>query len=161
AFNDMAGRLRHSFHQLRGQLLFDPLTGLLTRRGLLEKADGPQPRRAVLVLAGLDAFRAVNDSMGLDTGDRLLRAIAERLQATQPGSALIARLGGDEFALLLPATDERATQALIDRIGSLLELNNQFYPGRPLSLAIGMAIAASGDQLEAAVHRADQAMYAE
>ena len=122
AFNDMAGRLRHSFHQLRGQLLFDPLTGLLTRRGLLEKADGPQPRRAVLVLAGLDAFRAVNDSMGLDTGDRLLRAIAERLQATQPGSALIARLGGDEFALLRLDADvlapDAAGRAMLNTFGA-------------------------------------------
>ncbi len=118
AFNDMAGRLRHSFQQLREQLLGDALTGLLTRRGLLEKADGPQPRRAVLVLAGLDAFRAVSDSMGLDTGDRLLRAIAERLRATQPDTVLIARLGGDEFALLRldadAASPETAGKALLD-----------------------------------------------
>lgn len=112
AFNDMAGRLRHSFQQLREQLLGDPLTGLLTRRGLIEKAAWPQARRAVLALAGLDAFRAVNDSMGLDTGDRLLQAIAERLRATQPGTVLAARLGGDEFALLYLDGDALAPQAI-------------------------------------------------
>ncbi|AVS78819.1 sensor domain-containing phosphodiesterase [Paracidovorax avenae] len=105
AFNDMAGRLRHSFEQLHRQLLGDPLTGLLTRRGLLEKADWPHPRRAVLVLAGIDAFRAVNDSMGLDTGDRLLQAAADRMRGSLPAPAFAARLGGDEFALLYLASE--------------------------------------------------------
>ncbi|CAM3415488.1 GGDEF and EAL domain-containing protein [Paracidovorax anthurii] len=112
AFNDMAGRLRHSFQQLHEQLLGDPLTGLLTRRGLLEKADWEQPRRAVLALTGLDAFRAVNDSMGLDTGDRLLQAIAARLRVALPASALVARLGGDEFALLYLDADAASPQAI-------------------------------------------------
>jgi len=43
----------------------------------------------------------------------------------------------------------------------LVELNNQFYSGQSLSLAIGVASCSSGDQVEAALHRADQAMYAE
>lgn len=48
-----------------------------------------------------------------------------------------------------------------DRIVSMLELNNQFYPGQHLSLAIGIASCQSGDAVEATINRADQAMYAE
>ena len=75
--------------------------------------------------------------------------------------ACAARIGGDEFTVLLPGTDERGAMALQERILSMLELNNQFYPGQPLSLAMGIACCQSGDAVEAAIHRADQAMYAE
>ncbi len=100
AFNQMAERLQHSFRQLQEQLLTDQLTQLLTRRGLLERAAWTEPRRAALSLVGLDAFRAVNDSVGFGTGDRLLQAIAERMRERMPQPVLIARLGSDEFALL-------------------------------------------------------------
>ncbi|HSV53948.1 MAG TPA: cache domain-containing protein, partial [Burkholderiaceae bacterium] len=70
AFNEMAQRLQQSFNQMREQLMYDSLTQLLTRRGLLEQAAWTEPRRAVLTLVGLDAFRAINDSVGHGTGDR-------------------------------------------------------------------------------------------
>ena len=57
--------------------------------------------------------------------------------------------------------DERSAFALQERILSMLDLNNQFYPGPPISLAMGVASCRSGDMVEAAIHRADQAMYAE
>jgi len=48
-----------------------------------------------------------------------------------------------------------------ERIDSLVEMNNQFYPGQPLSLAMGMACCTAGEQVEETLHRADQAMYGE
>ena len=63
--------------------------------------------------------------------------------------------------MLLPGTDERGAQALLERIVSMLDLNNQFYPGQHLSLAMGTATCQSGDAVEATINRADQAMYAE
>jgi GGDEF domain-containing protein len=70
-------------------------------------------------------------------------------------------VGGDEFAVLLPGLDERAAQAVRERIQSLLELNNQFYPGQPLGFAMGIACCQSGEGVEGALHRADLAMYEE
>ena len=69
--------------------------------------------------------------------------------------------GGDEFAVLLPGMDERAAQVVRERIQSLIELNNQFYSGQPLGFAIGIACCQSGEGVEAALHKADQAMYEE
>jgi diguanylate cyclase (GGDEF)-like protein len=100
AFDEMAERLQHSFARMQQQLTHDDLTQLLTRRGLLEQADWPVPKPAVLTLLALDSFRAINDSVGHDTGDRLLRAIADRLREGLPTPLLMARVGGDEFAIL-------------------------------------------------------------
>jgi diguanylate cyclase (GGDEF)-like protein len=73
--------------------------------------------------------------------------------------ACAARIGGDEFVLLLPGADERAGQAMLERVRSLIELNNQYYPGAVLSLAMGCATAQKGDRLEATVSRADERMF--
>ena len=100
AFNQMADRLQRSFNQMRELLIYDSLTQLLTRRGLLEQASWTEPQPAVLTLVGLDAFRTINDNVGYGTGDRLLQAVSERLRARLPAPVLMARLGGDEFALL-------------------------------------------------------------
>ena len=94
-------------------------------------------------------------------GDAMLRRVGEVLAKAVDAPACAARIGGDEFTVLMPGMDERSAHALQDRILSMLELNNQFYPGQPISLAIGVAACRSGEAVEAAIHRADQAMYAE
>ncbi|MNV64252.1 diguanylate cyclase [compost metagenome] len=91
----------------------------------------------------------------------MLRRVGEVLAKAVDAPACAARIGGDEFTVLLPGFDERGAQAVQQRILSLLDLNNQFYPGQHLSLAMGLACCQSGDGVENAVHRADQAMYAE
>ncbi|KQO19683.1 EAL domain-containing protein [Acidovorax sp. Leaf78] len=113
AFNQMADRLQRSFNQMRELLIYDSLTQLLTRRGLLEQANWTEPQPAVLTLVGLDAFRAINDNVGYGTGDRLLQAVSERLRARLPAPVLMARLGGDEFALLHLSSGDAASQAQI------------------------------------------------
>ena len=100
AFNDMAKRMHDSFNHIREQLVYDNLTHLYTRRGLLEQVNWLEPRPAVLNLIGLDAFRSINDTIGFATGDQLLQAVANRLREHLPEAALLGRLGGDEFALL-------------------------------------------------------------
>nr|WP_269839945.1 bifunctional diguanylate cyclase/phosphodiesterase [Paucibacter sp. M5-1]MCZ7882499.1 bifunctional diguanylate cyclase/phosphodiesterase [Paucibacter sp. M5-1] len=98
---------------MREQLIYDELTQLLTRRGLLEQADWPQPRPAVLTLIALDSFRAINDSVGHATGDRLLQVMAQRLRAQLPGPLLLARIGGDEFAVLHLGVQQAEQQAAV------------------------------------------------
>lgn len=120
---------------------------------------GPWP---VAVLAiDLNGLKAVNDEQGHAAGDALLRRVGEVLGKAVDPPACAARIGGDEFAILLPGADERGAQAMRERIESLIELNNQFYSGATLSLAMGIALCPEGTQIEMALQAADQAMYAE
>jgi diguanylate cyclase (GGDEF)-like protein len=86
---------------------FDHLTGLPNRRHLLESLDrlfADRSRRAsdvALLAVDLDRFKVANDSLGHETGDRLLATVAQRLRSCAPRAGLVARLGGDEFAILL------------------------------------------------------------
>jgi len=142
----------------------DVLTQLRNRAFYVEELNritrkGPWPLSVVTI--DLNGLKSVNDDEGHAAGDALLRRVGEVLAKAVDASACAARIGGDEFTVLLPGTDERGAIALTERIASLVELNNQFYSGQSLSLAIGVASCSSGDQVEAALHRADQAMYAE
>jgi PAS domain-containing protein len=70
-----------------------------------------------------------------------------------------ARIGGDEFAILMPATELRDGEAIMDSIHKLVAINNQFYPGLTLSLSMGIATTRPGERLEAVAKRADLLMF--
>ena len=79
----------------------DPLTGLLNRRAFIHNAIGrTEPHR--LLLIDIDHFKAINDRIGHDAGDDVLRAVSKAIQACRPPESLAVRLGGEEFALLIP-----------------------------------------------------------
>lgn len=142
----------------------DVLTRLRNRAFYTEELNrlsrkGPWPLS--LLTIDLNGLKRVNDEHGHAAGDAMLRRAGEVLAKSVDAPACAARIGGDEFTVLLPGADERMAQVVMDRIHSVLELNNQFYPGQPLNLAIGTATCLSGDQIEATINRADQAMYAE
>jgi len=90
--------------ELRARLLADsdPLTGLMNRRSFLREAIG-RPEPHVLVLVDIDHFKRVNETLGHDGGDQVLRVFADALRHSVPPEALLARFGGEEFAVLAPA----------------------------------------------------------
>lgn len=142
----------------------DVLTQLRNRAYYVEELNrlsrkGPYPTSVIVI--DMNGLKVVNDEQGHAAGDAMLRRVGEVLAKAVDMPACAARIGGDEFSILLPATDERGAASVVERIQSLLELNNQFYPGQTLSLSMGVASTPSGDGLEAAVNRADQAMYTE
>ncbi len=138
--------------QLRNRAFYTEELNRLSRKG-------PWPLSVIAI--DMNGLKGVNDDHGHAAGDAMLRRIGEVLTKAVDAPACAARIGGDEFMVLLPGTDERGAQAMQERILSLLELNNQFYPGQTIHLAMGHACGREGASMEAVVHRADQAMYAE
>ncbi|ANU37812.1 EAL domain-containing protein [Vibrio scophthalmi] len=114
AFNEMTDNLKISFHKIQSQLLYDSLTKLYSREGLVDTCDKIGPMNGCLLLIGINKFREINDSMGHIRGDQLLVIIAERLKSAFDDHVLIARIGGDEFALYLtePQSQEAISQAI-------------------------------------------------
>jgi diguanylate cyclase (GGDEF)-like protein len=97
----------------------DPLTGLRNRRGFYRSArdlvnGGVEPYLSVVML-DLDRFKAVNDTLGHATGDRILVAVADKLRRTTRGRAVVARVGGEEF-LVAETTQPGEAHALADRL---------------------------------------------
>ena len=93
----------------------DPLTGLMNRRSFLREAIGRADRH-VLVLVDIDHFKRINETLGHDGGDQVLRVFADALRRAAPPGALIARIGGEEFAVLAPATATAMPETILTRI---------------------------------------------
>ncbi|RSV39883.1 diguanylate cyclase [Sphingomonas sp. ABOLE] len=90
----------------------DPLTGLLNRRAFLHQAIG-RVEHQQLLLVDIDHFKRVNETLGHDGGDEVLRLFAVALRHAAPDPVLIARMGGEEFALLTPSTQRIEPEALL------------------------------------------------
>jgi len=140
----------------------DVLTGLRNRAFFNEELNrlsrkGPWP--VSLLLLDLNGLKTLNDEQGHGAGDAMLRRAGEVLRESVDAPAVAARVGGDEFVVLLPGSDESGATTMRERILSVLVLNNQFYPGQTLSLAIGAATCQAGQSLDLALQSADQRMY--
>lgn len=94
----------------------DPLTGLLNRRAFLRQAIGRETNQA-LMLTDIDHFKRINETLGHDGGDEVLRVFARVLRQAAPG-ALIARMGGEEFAILCPADRAVTPDAVLAKLRS-------------------------------------------
>ena len=94
----------------------DPLTALLNRRAFLRQAIGREGAQA-LMLTDLDYFKRINETLGHDGGDEVLRVFARVLRQAAPG-ALIARMGGEEFAILCPADRAITPDAVLAKLRS-------------------------------------------
>ena len=119
---------------------------------------GVQP--VTIIVADLNGLKVANDTLGHAAGDKLLARFGEVLNKAVDRPASAARIGGDEFAVLVPGANEADGDALMEAINKLVELNNQFHSGLPLSFCMGIATSRAGvERLEAVAHRADAAMY--
>ncbi|MGH3986100.1 MAG: putative bifunctional diguanylate cyclase/phosphodiesterase [Pseudonocardiaceae bacterium] len=108
--------------KLQHQAYHDPLTGLPNRARATERLEqifgGPAGQRRVgLCFLDLDGFKVVNDSLGHDVGDELLKAVASRLARCCGSGQLLARMGGDEFVIIIEDTaGEHDVTALAEEI---------------------------------------------
>jgi diguanylate cyclase (GGDEF)-like protein len=140
----------------------DALTGLANRELLMERltAASAGDRPYALMLAGLDGFKAVNDTYGHPVGDAVLRQVAERLRVFGPEAALVARLAGDEFGFLVedPAlADDLAARVLAAVSGAPFVVGERRIH---LGLSAGAASGVQRKEPAAALGDADLALRA-
>jgi diguanylate cyclase (GGDEF)-like protein len=140
----------------------DALTGLANRRAFVEDARARLAAGAPvqLLIADIDHFKRINDSMGHAAGDLALTHAAAVLARAAPEGGLVARIGGEEFALLVPAETDAA--ALVARIaGELAHMPVPAAAGlQRMTCSFGVAVAQPGEGLDALLSRADAALYA-
>lgn len=141
----------------------DTLTGLCNRRRFEDLLGEALAHHGapVVILADLDGFKEVNDSLGHGIGDTLLQAVAVRIPLALPIDAIVARFGGDEFAILLPngAGEDigDVTRALLRAFASPFKLSGQVFQ---LGVSIGCACGpAHGQDAEELIASADFALY--
>lgn len=164
------GALAQSNARIHHLASYDELTGLPNRmhamvhleRLLAAPRQGAAPA-AIVALLDLDNFKAINDTLGHDVGDALLREVARRLQLELPPGDMVARLSGDEFLLLLSptggdATAEGAAQRLMSGLTHAFELPQVEVE---VSASIGVSVAPhDGNDAQTLLKNADLAMYA-
>ena len=166
-------RLALSFREIRAlaesrrQATTDDLTGLPNRRYFYERiheelaaaeADGAP---LTLLVADLDGFKELNDTLGHQAGDVLLQQIGPRILDGLRAKDTLARLGGDEFGVLLPGYDSDAAVATVERIRAILD---KPFTIRGLNLHVEASIGVAAfpqhaDDVDSLVRRADVAMY--
>lgn len=152
---------------------FDALTGLPNRRMFRSRLDEVVQHTvstggtAAVALIDLDHFKEINDSLGHDSGDRLLMLAAERIVRAVGDAPIVARMGGDEFTVLWPNLGDAGTarERVRADLGVLLaQLAHVFELGAEeayVSACIGVVICpVDGDSSELLLRHADQAMYA-
>lgn len=148
---------------------YDSLTGLANRHNIGRHIEGmtaasrTSGRSCALMMLDLDKFKRVNDTLGHQAGDDLLKQVAERLTRIVGDKGMVARLGGDEFQVLLPDFDDRG--ALGELAGKIIEIISQPYSlddkRAIIGTSVGLAIAPfDGDTGETLVRGADLALYA-
>jgi diguanylate cyclase (GGDEF)-like protein len=144
----------------------DALTGAANRRSFFESAlieiDRMHRYKHAFSLAyiDLDDFKGLNDTMGHDTGDLVLRTVASTIIKNIRSTDIFARIGGDEFVLLLSETGIEQAQAVVDKLHAALDerMNRARWP---VSFSIGvMTFIRSPSSVDELIKKADALMYA-
>ncbi|MCW3489214.1 PAS domain S-box protein [Dethiobacter alkaliphilus] len=148
---------------LRFISMHDHLTGLYNRAYFEEEISRLEKGRSypiTLISADLNGLKLVNDTMGHDKGDELLRVCGLLLGKPLRSSDVLARVGGDEFFVILPKTDKESGEKVVKRIKDTFNMHNKERPDLPLNVSLGVATANDGSQpLKELIKKADDKMY--
>ncbi|MBC7918262.1 MAG: EAL domain-containing protein [Rhodoferax sp.] len=168
SFDRMRINIQASQAQIRQLAYWDSLTGLPNRAQFREavqaQLDNTQagPAQLAVIILDLDRLKHINDVLGYAFGDRILQALAGRLQGVaRSGQHLVARLAGGEFAFLLPGADAAQALVVAATIASAFE-SPVALEGQTVDLSAGMGIACwpgDADQADILLGRAEVAMY--
>ena len=167
-----ARQVEQAHRELETMAITDGLTGLANRRYLMaraaeecariprQRAKGGGKGGVGFIMTDVDSFKDVNDRHGHLAGDAVLRAVADRIRRVIRRYDLVGRYGGDEFLIVVPDSDFDETRSVAERIWQIVR-EEPFVQGDtrlPLSMSVGFTCA-DDDDVNAAIRRADEALY--
>ncbi len=153
--------------RLREMAMKDPLTDCLNRRQFFETAASEIERadryhhQVAVAMVDADRFKDINDHFGHETGDQVLRSLADLCRATLRKTDALGRLGGEEFAILFVETGLPEVEAVTKRVvAAVANLVIERGGARvPVAISAGVAERTEGEGLESLLRRADAALY--
>lgn len=163
--------LRRNVESIQIEAMTDALTGVNNRnffdKAIKEYMDAAKEkgRPMALVIADVDHFKKFNDRWGHQTGDQVLRLVAEVMRANLKGQDVLARYGGEEFAMILPGTTIGNARMLADRIRHAIE-SRRLKKRRThedlgvVTMSMGVAALNLDDTPDTLIERADACLYA-
>lgn len=162
----LIARLHGALDRERDLSRTDPLTDLLNRRAFYEEATRMlalcrrMERPVTLAYVDLDHFKAVNDSLGHQAGDEVLRAVSAELRTVLRPSDISARLGGDEFVVLYPGLGPAEAPAALERLREALAARLAGGTSRVTASVGGISCANAPADAATLIEAADARMYA-
>lgn len=150
--------------ELRHLASIDGLTGALRRKTFLDMCErelllgrrGKSPTSCLMIDA--DHFKSINDRYGHDVGDQVLKALVETLKSGLRATDIVGRLGGEEFGIFLPSTDLVGCVEVAERLRGMVEALAISSACVPVTISMGAAEAAKGEDVLSVLHRADTAL---
>jgi diguanylate cyclase (GGDEF)-like protein len=144
---------------LQHRATVDELTGLPNRAALTQTLAQRERVDVTVLFIDLDGFKEVNDSLGHEEGDRVLRDVGTRVASVVRAGVTVGRLGGDEFLAIMQGSDVTAAEVVAQRIIDGIVEVGAHLTKFPLSASIGIATGGPTESAEKILRRADQAMY--
>lgn len=145
----------------------DEVTGVATRRALLEQAEVALRRSQAadeplsLVIFDLDRFKSINDRFGHSAGDAVLRRFGDTVRSVLRQNDHVGRLGGEEFALLLPGASLAEAFAIADRVRAAFEAGGKILDGKEIgsTVSAGVATVHRESTVQSMLIAADEGLY--
>jgi diguanylate cyclase (GGDEF)-like protein len=161
------GKLEEAYRSMEDLARHDQLTGLPNRRVALEEIDREEKRFQrsqnpfSLIMTDIDGFKVVNDTVGHDAGDYVLRSVAALFSQSLRAQDMVYRWGGDEFLFLLPETGMDGALVFMAAVKEKIRASDFIFNGQRLQVAasMGAGVFASGLTVESCLRSADQEMY--
>lgn len=162
---DEEGKLVKYNNLLQKEAYTDQLTGLYNRRKAKEYMEelihANNGESISIAIGDIDFFKRVNDNYGHDTGDEVLKAIAELMTETLRSSSFIARWGGEEFLIIFPNCNGDQAKVALERLRRIIENNVIKVKDDEIRITItfGLAEYDFSDDMEASIKEADEHLY--
>lgn len=168
AANSELVELKQNLDQVRLEAMTDALTGISNRKGFDQRLEAYSQNSEgwplSMVMVDIDHFKKFNDKFGHQTGDQVLRLVAQTLVDCVRGQDFAARYGGEEFVILLPSTDLDGAYAVADNIrnkvaAKKITRRNTGESLGQITLSLGISRYRPGEDTAAFISRADQGLY--